>query len=191
MRYSLSARPESSQSGHYNVNNIDAAWFRALSGRPYVSTWIKDAAAKVREERGRREANQRLAETVNQTSFANAPAVFNQLMHQVRKDVEEINKEFPALEQKLDFETVGDAVFTVIRRRGRTFFLKASLNQSEHAIVCESDLPNMVDEQPYRVTDVFNWKLTDGGAAILHHNKTITYEEASQQLLQPALEGLV
>jgi len=154
-----------------------------------VSDWVKEAAAKIRQEKERQEVTKEYQAKLRDTLVANTPVTFDALLLQVERDVQAFNKEFPGTDQRLEFEKIGNTSFQVKRSRGWAFILTVVLNQSNAAIYCETKKPNMTDGQLYSTSETFKVRMkTETTPVLSDGSKDLAYEEISKKLLMPALE---
>jgi len=155
--------------------------------------WIEDAAKRLREEKRQREEHQDWQRSVRGKLVAKSREVFSALLAVVENDVERFNTHFPEAETRLQkLERLGTMGFQVRRAYSPSFRLRVTFDAEAPLIKYEVIRANVVDGQSYATAGTFNFHLQDSGdVCLLKLGVPITCEEASRELLVPALEGLV
>jgi hypothetical protein len=173
---------------------VGSSWYSSIRDTPYVPGWIEDAARKLKEEEEKRQQIlQRKQQVEKETVLARGRELFELFLSTVEQDVETFNEHFPENERRLQkLERVDDSAFTVRRRYTPSYTLSVKFDALVPSIIYEIDRPNMVDGQIYSQPGGFGFRLqTDGTVSLVNGTDSISVEEASREVLLPALEGFV
>jgi hypothetical protein len=141
--------------------------------------WIKDAADKMRGENARQRAVQEAIAAANRAKIANGPTALQKLSEAVEKDILEFNEVFSKTEQRLKpLERIGDNEFQVVRQYEPPYVLHVELHGASLNYSIQAKSKGTGGYGIY-VDDHGNTQLAD-----------ISFEEASKELISPALVGL-
>lgn len=155
--------------------------------------WIENVAKKLREEGERREKTEQARYVAREALLSNSKPAFEKLLAAVEKDVEKFNTHFPEEQKRLrPPERIGDTGFQVLRQHCPAFILNVTLDKHDPVIHYDVRHPinNTVHGQLYSTAGFYNLRLEKDGIKLLKSGEIMPFEEASRELLLPAIESL-
>jgi hypothetical protein len=164
---------------------FSSVWYDAIRRRPYMPDWIEDAARRLKEEKDRRRKNGEAREAIAGALKANGGAIFETLRGYVKKDVELFNAHFPEATKKLTMQPLGNVGFRIQRQYDPDFLLDVELQRDQTTITWERK------GRGVKAVGVLELQYDVSGGHLVKDGDKITFEEASQRLIEPAIEGLV
>lgn len=150
--------------------------------------WIEDAAKRLNQEKERQQANEDLRKAREKADTVNCPEALDKLAAAVEKDILLFNKHFPAPDQRLkEIERIGYTVFHVIRQHSPTYQLAVNCDGGLLKYRIEHEIGNQTVATDGYFRAVVD---PDNNLQIFRNQETISYENASKELLGRAIEGL-
>ena len=148
-----------------------------------MPNWIKDAARKMREENERLQKTAEF-ETARQNALsASGPVALQKLIEAVERDIALFNEEFPHPQKRLNgIERMGDHAFQVVRQYQPEYILQVRLDGERIGFQV---LAKGKTEGSYRIGLGPNSEIQ-----LLRQSNAISFEDASKELIAPALLGL-
>ena len=151
-----------------------------------MSDWIEDASNRLRAEKERRVRVAMHQMTHQSALHAIIPASLEALIQAVEKDIALFNLHFPEAMKRLnDVERIGEASFQVVRHYARAFFLKVMAEDYilKYVIQCGDEAGD-----DHLIEGKFSIALDGNGEIrIFRGGDLITFEEASKELIAPAI----
>jgi len=171
---------------------VGSTWYSSIREAPYIPDWIEEAAKRLKEEEEKRQQIlKKKQQFERETVLAHSREVFDLFLSTVERDIGKFNEHFPEDERRLQkLDRVDDSTFTVRRRYTPSYTLAVKFNPLVPNITYEIDRPNVLDGQIYSQPGDFGFRLlTNGDVSLVNGADSITLEEASREVLLPALEG--
>lgn len=156
-----------------------------------MTHWSKEKIEEIRSSNLAREKafdNHRYEK--DQCRFV-AAEVFRRLLETVIEDVSAVNDLMDDNEQKLSApECIGEAKFQVRRAYSPEFTLDVELKTEIPSIAYTIMRPSRRDGKPYLDSGYFGFHLQNtGDVTLTKHRFPITLQDASREMISPAIEG--
>ena len=153
--------------------------------------WVELGAKAIKDEQARKAQNQTYRDTLQKTLSVNSQNVFGCLLDSVAKSVEDFNVHFPDAQRKLHGpEMLGTSGFRVSRSYDPVFILTVKV--AEGPAISWDTTRSEVGVGLYSAAGSFEMQIEPSGdGSLLSSGTPISFDSASQELLLPAIEGLV
>lgn len=170
--------------------SLEQAWYRLIRGTPMSADWIEDDIKHLEAKQDADHKATDAAEKQQQAEVAKAshaaaqiPAIFEQLFQAVEADVKRFNSKFPDQGQKHlnPPQHIGGDQFRVERKYSPEFWLNVTREESRFGFI--RLVSSRQEELPGYITVSRDLKL-------VLDDKEVSVEEASRELLRPALASL-
>ncbi|MGA9810316.1 MAG: hypothetical protein WBQ56_21740 [Candidatus Sulfotelmatobacter sp.] len=147
--------------------------------------WIEDAARRLKAEKERRKKNEECQKTIKDTLAANGASIFGTLLGAVEKDVELFVTHFPDVKERLQKPVpLGDMEFQVVRQYSPAFLLHVTWDG-------RTTITWRITGDKRIASGTLNMRYNESGGGLYEEDGTpVSFADASQKMLEPAIEGL-